>query len=142
LPATGFTHVVLPAGQAVWVLTLHELCTQGSPAMVTGWHVPHTASGARAQKVDAHWASSPHGPPCATVPTPIAHAVPRSPDKNVAQERALIDCAHVLVRAGVALVPVAPKLGVQFKIQRALMVARSPYATFMTNIEQLCSFAQ
>jgi hypothetical protein len=126
LPATGFTQVVLPAGQTVLVLTLHELCTQGSPAMVAGWHVPHVAVGARAQKVDAHCASSPHGCPCATVPAPMAHAAPRSPDKNVGHESAGIDCAQVVVRAGVALVPVAAKLGTQFKIQRALQVARSP----------------
>jgi hypothetical protein len=119
-------HVVLPAGQTVLVLTLHEPCTQGSPAMVTGWHVPHTASGARAQNVDAHCASSPHGCPCATVPGAMAQVVPRSPDKNVVHERAPIDCAQPVVRAGVALVPEAPKLGVQFKIQRALQVATSP----------------
>ena len=124
------------------VLTLQEPCTHGSPAMVTGWHVPHTASGARAQNVDVHCASSPHGPPCTTVPAPTAHAVPRSPDKNVAQERAAIDCAQALVRAGVALVPVTPKLGAQFKTQRCLHMARSPYATFITNVEQVCSLAQ
>jgi hypothetical protein len=126
LPATGLTHVVLPAGQTVLVLTLHELCTHGSPAMVAAWHVPHAASGARAQNVEAHCASSPHGAPCATVPAAMAHAVPRSPDKNVGHARALIDCAQAVVRAGVALVPVAPKFGVQFKIQRVLHVARSP----------------
>jgi hypothetical protein len=126
LPATGFTQLVLPAGHTVFVLTLHELCTQGSPGIVTGWHVPHTASGDRAQKVDTHCASSPHAAPCATVPAPTAHAVPRSPDKNVAHARAPIDCAQAFVRAGVALVPGPLKLGVQFKIQRALHVARSP----------------
>jgi len=120
------TQVVLPAGHTVLVLTLHELCTHGSPAMVTGWHVPHTAVGARAQNVEAHCASSPHAPPCATVPGATAQAVPRSPDKNVVHESAPIDCAQVLVRAGVALVPGAPKLGVQLRTQRALHVARSP----------------
>ena len=137
MPATGFTQVVLPAGHTVFVQLLHELCTQGSPAMVTGWHVPHSAVGARAQKVDAHWASSPHAAPWATVPGATAQAVPRSPDKNVVQESALIDCAHAVVRAGVALVPGAPKLGVQLRTQRALHVARSPYATLMTKVEQV-----
>jgi hypothetical protein len=119
-------HVVLPTGQTVFVLTLHEPWTQGEPAMVAGWQVPHTASGARAQNVEAHCASSPQGPPCATVPAAIAQAVPRSPDKNVVQARAPIDCAQAVVRAGVALVPVAPKLGVQFRIQRCLHMAASP----------------
>ena len=110
----------------MFVLTLHEPCTQGSPAMVTGWQVPHTASAARAQNVDMHCASSPHGPPCATVPGATAHAVPRSPDKNVVQASAPIDCAQAVVRAGTALVPGTPKLGVQFKIQRCLHTAASP----------------
>jgi len=126
LPATGLTHVVLPAGQTVFVLTLHEPCTHGLPAMVTGWQVPHTASGARAQNVDAHCASSPQADPCATVPVTMAQAVPRSPERNVVHARAPIDCAQAVVRAGVALVPGALKLGVQFKIQRCLHIAASP----------------
>jgi hypothetical protein len=78
----------------------------------------------------------------ATVPAPTAHAGPRSPPKNVVQERGGIDCAQAAVRAGVALVPLAPKLGVQLRIQRALQVAWLPKTTLMTNDEHSCSFAQ
>jgi hypothetical protein len=104
--------------------------------------VPHTAVVERAQNVDTHCASSPHGPPLATVPAPMAHAGPRSPPRNVVQARVEIDCAQADVRAGVALVPGAPKLGVQFKIQRALHVAWLPKATLMTNVEHSWSLAQ
>jgi hypothetical protein len=38
----------------------------------------------------------------------------------------LIDCAQAVVRAGVALVPVTPKFGVQFKIHRCRHMATSP----------------
>jgi hypothetical protein len=60
----------------------------------------------------------------------------------VAQESVGIDCEQADVRAGVALVPGAPKLGVQFKIQRALHVAWLPKATLMTNVEHSWSLAQ
>jgi hypothetical protein len=104
--------------------------------------VPQIAFVDFAQKVLAHWASSPHAVPLATVPAPMAHADPRSPPRNVAQVRAGIDCAQADVRAGVALVPGAPKVGAQFKIQRALHVAWLPKATLMTNVEHSWSLAQ
>jgi hypothetical protein len=55
--------VVPSSRQTVFVLTLHDPCGHGSPGLVAGWHVPQREVADRAQKVVAHWASSPHAAP-------------------------------------------------------------------------------
>jgi len=117
-------HVDCPAGQTV--PALHEPRTQGCPAWVGVWQTPHVASGARAQNVVAHCASSPHGPPAGTMPGSVLQPGPSSPLRKAGQASAAIDCSHAIVLAGVALVPVAPKLGRQLSITRALHVGASP----------------
>jgi hypothetical protein len=88
--------------------------------------MPHAASGARAQNVVAHCASSPHGAPEATMPGSVLQAAPRSPVRNDGHARAAIDCSQAAVVAGVALVPGAEKLGRQLSITRASQVGASP----------------
>src|SRR5438128_12612799 len=80
LPATGVMHVDCPAGHTM--PALHELRTQGPPGVVWGWQLPHEASGARAQNVEAHCASSAHAPFSATVPGSVLHGAPRSPTRT------------------------------------------------------------
>jgi hypothetical protein len=74
LPLLGAMHIVAPGEHTLPVL--HALFTHASPGLVTAAQVPHTASGARAQKVDAHCASSPQGAPCARAPGFTVHDGP------------------------------------------------------------------
>src|SRR5688572_1787791 len=97
--------VLVPAGQTVFVLTLHELCTQGDMGLVAGWQVPQIAVGERAQNVLAHCASSPHAAPWARVPAAGVHIAPKSPSRNWSQPRAGSVCPQLLVLAAEALVP-------------------------------------
>ena len=104
------------AGQTVLVLTLHELCTHGSPGMVAvGTY--RTPLRARAQNDDAH-AHRRRTARLGDGASAMAHAAEIARQKRGARKG--VHRLRTSVRAGrVALVPVALKLGVQFKIQRA-----------------------
>jgi|SRR5579859_1337507 len=124
LPWVGAMHFDWPAGQTC--PALHELRTQAPPTVVGGWHTPHAASGARAQKVLAHWASSAHAPSTATVPGSVLQDAPKSPFRNASQPSEASDCPHAAVFVGVALVPGAVKAGTQLNTMRFSQVASSP----------------
>jgi hypothetical protein len=123
-PAMGVMHVDCPAGHTV--PALHEFRTHVAPAEVGGWQTPHAASGARAQNVVAHCASSAHAPLAATVPGAVLQDAPRSPARNAGHPRPAMAAWHVAVFAGVALVPGAPKAGKQANVVRSRQTTTSP----------------
>src|SRR5258707_680606 len=99
LPGTGVMHVDCPAGHAM--PALHELRTHGDPGNVAGWHTPQAASGARAQNVVAHCASSAHAPFTATVPGSVLQAAPNSPARKAGHASAAMALSHAAVFDGV-----------------------------------------
>jgi hypothetical protein len=117
-------HMDCPAGQTVPVL--HELRTHADPGAVGGWQTPQAASGARAQNVVAHCASSAHAPLTATAPGSVLHAAPKSPARKAGHASAATDLSHAASFVGVALVPGAAKPGRQPSVVRSLQVATSP----------------
>ncbi len=102
-PATGFWHLDCPVGHVKPVL--QELLTHAPPCVLTSLHVPHSESGARAQNVLWHWASSPHAAPFASAPGFVAHALPRFEAMKSSHDTAGSAAAQASVSATVALVP-------------------------------------